>query len=84
MSTLHTAVRAERAFLAELGGGCTLPVRGVRDRRRRLPCRIDALLAALDGSVVVRARATNADPVKAGIEVAEAIFERGGRELLAS
>ncbi len=80
---VHRAVRAERAFLAELGGGCSLPCAAYATVDGD-SVSVDALLAALDGSVVVRARATNADPVKAGIEVAEAIFERGGRELLVS
>jgi hydroxymethylbilane synthase len=80
---VHTAVRAERAFLAELGGGCSLPCAAFATVDDDLVS-VDGLLAALDGSVVVRARVANADPVKAGIEVAEAVFERGGRELLAS
>jgi hydroxymethylbilane synthase len=80
---VHTAVRAERAFLAELGGGCSLPCAAFATVDGELVS-VDGLLAALDGRVVVRARVANADPVKAGIEVAEAVFERGGRELLAS
>jgi hydroxymethylbilane synthase len=80
---VHTAVRAERAFLAELGGGCSLPCAAYATVDDDLVS-VDGLLAALDGSVVVRAHVANADPVKAGIEVAEAVFARGGRELLAS
>jgi len=80
---VHTAVRAERAFLAELGGGCSLPCAAFATVDDDLVS-VDGLLAALDGSVVVRARVANADPLKAGIEVAEAVFARGGRELIAS
>ena len=80
---VHAAVRAERAFLAELGGGCSLPCAAFATVDDDLVS-IDGLLAALDGSVVVRARVAHPDPVKAGMEVAEAVFERGGRELLAS
>ena len=49
---LHTAVRAERAFLAELGGGCTLPCAAFATVDGD-SVSVDALLAALDGSVVV-------------------------------
>lgn len=45
---------------------------------------IEALLAAVDGSVVVRAQAESSDPVEAGIAVLKAIFDHGGRELLGS
>jgi hypothetical protein len=45
---------------------------------------IDALLAAVDGSVVVRAHAEASDPVKAGTEVTNEILVHGGRELLGS
>jgi hydroxymethylbilane synthase len=79
----HAAVDAERAYLARLGGGCTLPCAAlatVNDKR----VSIEALLATLDGSVVVRAHAEAADPTEAGDAVAQALFDRGGRELLRS
>ena len=47
--------RPSAAFLAELGGGCTLPcgaLARVDDERGELE--LDALLAALDGSIVLR------------------------------
>ena len=77
----HACVRAERQFLARLGGGCSLPCAAyavVRDGR----IVIDALLAALDGSTVLRAHAEVDDPVHAGDEVADAVFAEGGAELL--
>jgi hydroxymethylbilane synthase len=78
---VHAAVDAERAYLAELGGGCDLPCGalahvdddGVAD---------EALLAATDGHVVLRATARDADPVVAGRAVAAELMERGGRSLL--
>ena len=76
-------MRAERAFLAALGGGCSLPCAAFATVHRD-QVTIDALLAAPDGSVVVRAQAKSSDPVKAGVEVTEEILEHGGRELLGS
>ena len=77
----HACVRAERQFLARLGGGCSLPCAAyatARDGR----IVIDALLAALDGSTVLRAHTEADDPVQAGDDVADAVFAQGGTELL--
>jgi len=77
----HACVRAERQFLARLGGGCSLPCAAyatARDGR----IVIDALLAALDGSTVLRAHTAADDPVQAGNDVADAVFAQGGTELL--
>jgi hydroxymethylbilane synthase len=79
----HAAVRAERAFLARLGAGCSLPCAALATVCERRVA-VDALLAAPDGSVVVREHAeTDAtDAEAAGVEVAELVFARGGRELV--
>ena len=78
--TAHTAVRAERAFLAELGGGCSLPCRRATRTVRGDRIAIDGLLASLDGRVVVRrslrglrSRRSSADAV------AREVLEHGGR-----
>jgi hydroxymethylbilane synthase len=79
--TAHTAVRAERAFLAELGGGCSLPCAAyatVRDDG----IAVDGLLASLDGGVVVRRSVEAADPEVAGRALAREVLEHGGRDLV--
>ncbi len=45
---------------------------------------IDALLASLDGRVVVRGRAASDDAEAAGLQVARQVLDGGGRELLPS
>jgi hydroxymethylbilane synthase len=77
----HRAVLAERAFLSELGGGCSLPCAAYATVHGRTVS-ISALLAAPDGSTVVRAQASSADPAGSGIAVARDICAHGGRELL--
>jgi len=78
----HTAVATERAFLAQLGGGCNLPcgaLAGVVDDG----VEITVLLASLDGRTVLRARASGADPAAVGVEAARRLLdEHGGRSLL--
>jgi hydroxymethylbilane synthase len=78
---VHTAVDAERAYLAELGGGCDLPC-GALAHVDGETVEVEALLAATDGHVVLRATARDTDPVAAGRAVAAELMEHGGRFLL--
>lgn len=78
----HRAVQAERAFLAELGGGCNLPC-GAFAQRRDEDLDIEVVLASLDGRVVLRATAGDHDPERLGREIARRLLdEDGGRALL--
>jgi len=80
--TAHTAVTAERAFLAELGGGCNLPC-GALAHVTADGVEIEVLLASLDGHTVLRARASGADPGSVGREAAATLLDvHGGRALL--
>ncbi len=77
-------VTAERAFLAELGGGCTLPVgahaRWARDGSQDL--RLTGMMASADGVVVVRHTASGPVPEELGRSVARYLLdEAGGRDL---
>ncbi len=80
------AVDAERAFLAAIGGACDLPVAGHATLSEENELRLEGLLAAPDGSVVVR-RASSAkqeEAVELGRQVAEMVLDGGGRALLAA
>lgn len=85
------AVDAERAFLAELGGGCDLPVGAyaVDDEAQDENEGTDegvflrGLLASLDGHVVLRASARGDDPAAVGAGVARFLLDDcGGQGLL--
>lgn len=78
---VHAALDAERAYLAELGGGCDLPC-GALARVDGDEIAVEALLAATDGHVVLRATARATDPVVAGRAVAAELMDHGGRSLL--
>jgi hydroxymethylbilane synthase len=77
----HAAVGAERAYLAQLGGGCDLPC-GALATLDGHDVVVEALLAAADGHVVLRATARDASPVAAGTRVASELLDHGGRSLL--
>ena len=77
-------VRAERAFLARLGGGCQVPLaaHAVRDGEE---LHIDGLVATVDGLTVHRSSrhglATDAEAL--GISLAEDLIELGADKILA-
>lgn len=79
----HQAVRAERAVLRRLGGGCQVPIAAhaaVEDGNLRL----QGLVANLDGTQVIRAQSKGpvSDPEMLGATVAEALLRQGAREIL--
>ena len=80
----HRAVAAERAFLAELGGGCDLPCGALAFADGRDGAIVlDALLASLDGHVVLRTRVAGDEPRDVGTTAALDLLDaKGGRALI--
>ena len=78
---VHRVVDAERAFLAGLGGGCTLPCAALA-HIDGAEITIAALLASGDGRIVLRSSRHGRDPLVVGSEAADDVLEQGGRELL--
>lgn len=78
-------VDTERSFLAAIGGACDLPVAGHATATPEGRLHLEGLLAAPDGSAVVRRRATGpwSDGTRLGAEVAEMVLAAGGRALMA-
>ncbi len=81
------AVDAERAFLAELGGDCDLPAGafarpvdevGGAGGGTTGPLRVDALLASLDGHVLLRATTVGDDPEALGRGLARHLRDDAG------
>ena len=85
----RSAVDAERAFLAELGGGCTLPagaygVAGVVGAAAGV-LTLSGLIASPDGGVVLRYEQSGDDAESVGRAVAAYLLDQaGGRALLES
>ncbi|MHB8069987.1 MAG: hydroxymethylbilane synthase [Desulfobaccales bacterium] len=79
----HTAVRAERSFLARLEGGCVVPVAGL-GRLQDGVLTFEALIGDLEGRNLIRGDITGA-PAEAdalGRTLAERLLDQGGREIL--
>lgn len=77
------AVVAERAFLAALEGGCTVPMAGFAEIEGDT-IRMRGMVGAPDGSRVVRGerRGNVADGARLGRELAEELLSNGAREIL--
>ena len=78
------AVDAERAWLAEVGGGCDLPVgaHATVDDDGRIT--LSAMIGTPDGRVVLRDRDSGDDPVELGRRLARHLLDdAGGASLLA-
>src|SRR3984957_1900999 len=76
-----SAVRAERAVLAELHGGCSVPVGALATRRDGM-LSLTAQVTSLDGRARASATGTGADPEAVGASLASALRERGADAIL--
>ena len=83
------AVRAERALLATLEGGCQVPIAAhatweTGGEHAAGVLELAAYVGSLDGGRAVRGRRTRsaADPVKLGVSLAAELVERGADEIL--
>jgi hydroxymethylbilane synthase len=85
----HRAVAAERAFLAALGSGCSLPV-GALGRPSGFggwstetgdELGLEGMVASRDGRIVLRRTARGTDPTELGARLAEDLLAHGGRAL---
>ena len=75
------AVTAERAFLAALGGGCSLPVGALATVIEEV-IELHGVIASPDGASIQRMHATHTDPKELGDELAQQALAQGAGELL--
>jgi hydroxymethylbilane synthase len=78
----HRALDAERALMRRIGGGCALPLGGIAAVRGET-IRLAGLVAAVDGTKLVRAAAESDDPERAADVVAEKLLADGAGRILA-
>ncbi|OGB94748.1 MAG: hydroxymethylbilane synthase [candidate division NC10 bacterium RBG_16_65_8] len=79
----HLAVRAERAMLRRLGGGCQVPIAALATvEEGRVFLR--GLIAGTDGTTAIRGETwgTAAEPDGVGRALAETLLDRGGLAIL--
>ena len=71
----------ERALLKALGGGCQVPIGANAELHNQL-LRLEAVVAAVDGKLVVRKAGTGSDPQQLGCAVADELLKSGGAGIL--
>ena len=77
----RTAVACERATLNQLGGGCQVPIGAYAEQRPR-GLMLQAVVAASDGSSIIREKKDGTDPAKLGAEVGQALLSMGAAKIL--
>lgn len=75
------AVDAERAFLASLGGGCSLPVAAFAQKNNGTIILTGAVISP-DGKQAIRLSAVDQEPGRLGQRLADLVLERGAADLL--
>jgi hydroxymethylbilane synthase len=78
----HLALDAERALMRRIGGGCALPLGGIAAVRGDT-IRLAGLVAAPDGTKLLRAASESDDPGRAAALVAESLLADGADRILA-
>jgi hydroxymethylbilane synthase len=79
-----TVIRAERAFLASIGGGCSLPI-GAYATVAGGQVRITGMIGSVGGQVLRGVEMASEDEAEqAGARLAEQLLQAGGRELIAA
>ncbi|HYP38824.1 MAG TPA: hydroxymethylbilane synthase [Chloroflexia bacterium] len=80
--TTSTVVLAERAFLAHIGGGCSLPV-GAYATASQDEIRIVGMIGSVDGHVIRGDQVGDrSEPEQVGMMLAGRLLAMGGRELI--
>jgi len=77
------SVTAERSLLRRLEGGCQIPI-GAYGQLQGDELRLDAMIGSLDGKRIVKGNRTGSrtGAEQIGIELAEELLSRGGKEIL--
>jgi hydroxymethylbilane synthase len=79
----NAAVTAERSLLATLEGGCQVPI-GAHARLDGEVLHLMAMVASVDGTRVLRDRASGREPLALGRELGERMLAAGAGDLLGS
>ncbi|MGG3923621.1 hydroxymethylbilane synthase, partial [Geobacillus thermodenitrificans] len=75
------AVRAERAFLQQMEGGCQVPIAGYAEVKEGM-VHLTALVASPDGKEKYKEIVIGADPEEVGRQAAALLSEQGAKELI--
>lgn len=76
------AVRAERAFLQKMEGGCQVPIAGFARINDNDEVVLNVLVASPDGKEVYKEELTGKNPEELGEKAADILIDRGAKDLI--
>lgn len=76
------AVRAERAFLQKMEGGCQVPIAGFARVDENEEVTLNVLVASPEGHVVYKEELKGQNPEEMGIQAADLLIQKGAKELI--
>jgi hydroxymethylbilane synthase len=76
------AVRAERAFLQKMEGGCQVPIAGFAHINDADEVVLNVLVASPDGEEIYKEELTGNDPEELGNKAADVLTDKGAKELI--
>lgn len=76
------AVRAERAFLQKMEGGCQVPIAGYAFINDNDEIVLTGLVASPDGKEIYKEQAAGRNAEELGISVADKLINKGAKDLI--
>lgn len=75
-------VRAERAFLDKMEGGCQVPIAGFAELNHENEIVLTGLVASSDGKTILKDQAVGENPEQLGEKLADSLAELGAKDLM--
>lgn len=76
------AVRAERAFLQKMEGGCQVPIAGFARVEENDEIVLNVLVASPEGHEIIKEEVRGQHPEELGMQAADLLIEKGGKDLI--
>ncbi|MBL4951213.1 hydroxymethylbilane synthase [Neobacillus sp. YIM B02564] len=76
------AVRAERAFLQKMEGGCQVPIAGYAFIANNDEIVLNVLVGTPDGRQILKEEVSGHNPEELGMKAADILIERGAKDLI--
>lgn len=76
------AVRAERAFLQKMEGGCQVPIAGFAYVAENDEIVLNVLVASPEGLEIIKEEVRGQNPEELGVQAADLLIQKGGKDLI--
>ncbi len=76
------AVRAERAFLQKMEGGCQVPIAGFAYVAENDEIVLNVLVASPEGQEIIKEEVRGQNPEELGVQGADRLIQKGGKDLI--